>query len=224
MIYTIGFSNQDLNQFVAKLQHYGVQLVADVRSYPKSEYTPQFNQANLEQVLPEAGIGYRSYKAELGARPKARRLYNANGQLRFDSYRRTPMFQQGLQDILKQVQNHGLTVALACSEQYPWRCHRTGMVSRTLADGGLPVAHIMPDGSLLSNDAFEHVLVNGPQPGQGSDWKKFGLGLQVPTDVPFHRGDGILNEAYEKQNDVIGYQFRHQPAPTKSQPDRGPER
>lgn len=26
MIYTIGFSNQDLNQFVAKLQHYGVDL------------------------------------------------------------------------------------------------------------------------------------------------------------------------------------------------------
>lgn len=81
MIYTIGFSNQDLNQFVAKLQHYGVQLVADVRSYPKSQYTPQFNQANLEQVLPAAGIAYHSYKDELGARPKARRLYNTNGQL-----------------------------------------------------------------------------------------------------------------------------------------------
>lgn len=93
-----------------------------------------------------------------------------------------------------------------------------------MADGGLAVSHIMPNGSLLSNDAFEHVLVNGPQPGQGSDWKKFGLGLQVPANVPFHRGDGILNEAYEKQNDVIGYQLRYQPAPTKSQPDRGPER
>lgn len=220
MIYTIGFSTQSQADFIAKLQHYGVQAVADIRSHPysKGDWAKQFDRERIQQALAQVGIQYLDYTKTLGARPDNPRYYNSQGQLRFDSYRRTPEFQRGFRDLLSQTQQK--TVAVACTENYPWRCHRTGMVSRTMADGGLPVAHIMPNGSLMSNADFEKTLIEGPT--VGSEHEKYGLGLHANYDL--HRGDGILNEAYEKQNDVIGYQLRSQSAPTKSQPDRGPAR
>lgn len=216
MIYTIGFSTQDQADFIAKLKRYGVQAVADVRSYPKSNYTPQFNRDVIKQALADEGIAYLDYSKTLGARPKNPHYYNAQGQLRFDSYRRTPEFQAGFRDLLAQAQQQ--TVAIACSENYPWRCHRTGMVSRTMVDGGLAVSHIMPNGSLLSNPAFEKLLIEGPT--VGTEHQRYGLGLHA--DYELQRGDGILNEAYEKQNDVIGYQLK-KPAKTQTKaPDAGP--
>ena len=66
MLFSIGHSNHSIEHFVSLLQGAGVTLLADVRSYPKSRYAPQFNREALEQSLPASGIGYLWLGKELG--------------------------------------------------------------------------------------------------------------------------------------------------------------
>ncbi len=57
-IYTIGHSTHPLAEFVAMLQSFQVELVADIRRYPSSKRYPHFNLEALRVSLPAEGIGY----------------------------------------------------------------------------------------------------------------------------------------------------------------------
>ena len=46
-----------------------------------------------------------------------------------------------------------MRIAIMCAEKEPLECHRTILVSRVLAERGLSVQHILPDGKLESHDA-----------------------------------------------------------------------
>src|ERR1019366_6436181 len=69
-IWTIGHSTRPIEEFVAKLQSFKIELVADIRSYPGSRKFPQFNKEALEISLPENGIQYMHLK-DLGGRRKS---------------------------------------------------------------------------------------------------------------------------------------------------------
>ena len=65
IIWTIGHSTRTISDFIAVLKHYGINVVADVRSLPGSNRFPQFNMENLKPELQEVGIDY-VYIANLG--------------------------------------------------------------------------------------------------------------------------------------------------------------
>src|SRR5882762_8332453 len=69
-IWTIGHSTHPLEEFIAMLQSFGIELVADIRSFPGSNRYPHFNKEALEVSLPAAGIQYLHLK-DLGGRRKA---------------------------------------------------------------------------------------------------------------------------------------------------------
>ena len=57
-IHTIGHSTRTQDELIALLTEAGVELLIDVRSWPRSRRNPQFDAEVLEAALGEAGIGY----------------------------------------------------------------------------------------------------------------------------------------------------------------------
>jgi uncharacterized protein (DUF488 family) len=66
---TIGHSNRPLGEFIDLLRAEGVDLLADVRRFPRSRRHPQFSIETLPAALAGSGIGYRHFEA-LGGRRK----------------------------------------------------------------------------------------------------------------------------------------------------------
>ncbi|HEX5327497.1 MAG TPA: DUF488 domain-containing protein, partial [Acetobacteraceae bacterium] len=62
---TIGHSTRTVEELVALLREGGAEVVADVRTVPRSRTNPQFNADVLPDRLARDGIGYR-HLAKLG--------------------------------------------------------------------------------------------------------------------------------------------------------------
>ena len=126
-IYTIGHSTRTLEEFVNILKAYKIGLLVDVRSIPRSLYTPQFNEDNLLKILPENGIQYLHLKKLGGLRSVKKDSTNGawkNKSFRgFADYMQTKDFQDGLQELISLTKQQ--TVAIMCAEAVPWRCHRS---------------------------------------------------------------------------------------------------
>ena len=126
-IWTIGHSNRSIQDFLEALADHAIRLVADVRRYPGSRKHPQFNGANLEGSLREAGIGYRHFP-DLGGRRSKRAEGSPNTAWRVEAfnayadYMRTAEFRQALADL--EAEARKAPTAIMCAEALPWRCHR----------------------------------------------------------------------------------------------------
>src|SRR3972149_3001091 len=57
-IFTIGHSNRSLDEFVKVLKHHNIEVLVDVRHFPRSGHNPQFNKEILDIKLPESGMQY----------------------------------------------------------------------------------------------------------------------------------------------------------------------
>jgi len=126
-VYTVGHSTRSLDDFTELLKRYGIGLLADVRSIPRSRHTPQFNADDLQLFLPTQGIDYQHLKGLGGLRHSRADSPNTgwkNASFRgFADYMQTPTFEAAITDLLQLVTRH--TVALMCVEAVPWRCHRS---------------------------------------------------------------------------------------------------
>jgi Uncharacterized conserved protein len=143
-IWTIGHSDRPMEEFLAMLHSFGIEEVADVRSYPGSRHAPQYNKENLEKVLPAEHIIYHPI-AQLGGRRKVQ-PDSLNTRWRHPAFRgyadymETPGFAEGIK--LLKADTSVRRVAMMCSEAVWWRCHRS-MISDYLKSEGWRVMHIM---------------------------------------------------------------------------------
>ncbi|MCL2716981.1 MAG: DUF488 domain-containing protein, partial [Alphaproteobacteria bacterium] len=143
-VYTIGHSTHTVEKLITLLNVQGVTALCDVRSTPYSRMNPQFNRDSLKVALGEAGIGYVFLGAELGARSEDKSCYR-RGQLQFDLLARTEPFLRGIERVISGASRY--RVALMCAEKEPLDCHRTILVSRSLFECGVPIRHILADGT-----------------------------------------------------------------------------
>ena len=150
LVLTIGHSTHPLERFAALLRRRSVATVADVRSTPYSRFNPQFDRETLAGSLNAVGVAYLFLGRALGGRPADRSRYE-NRRVRYDRLAETPLFREGLDRVVRESENG--RVALMCAEKEPLDCHRALLVGRALADRGVPVAHILADGTLESDDA-----------------------------------------------------------------------
>lgn len=187
MIFTIGHSTHSLGRFVELLQQHGVTAVADVRSTPFSRFNPQFNRKALTQSLHEAGIGYVFLGEELGARSKDPCCYE-NGRVSYEKLANTQLFKSGLERVASGSKTH--TIALMCAEKEPLSCHRTILVARELESMGMPVAHILDDGSIEPHQAAMSRLRQQ---------------LHIPEHDMFRSDAELLDHAYAIQGQRIAY-------------------
>lgn len=143
-IWTIGHSTRPIEEFLALLAEYGIQTVADVRSFPGSRKYPQYGKDALAETLSEHGIGYQWFQILGGRRRVAANSPNTawrNASFRgYADYMSTPEFAQGLTELLELAGRS--RTALMCAEAVWWRCHRS-MVSDALCVRGIKVLHIM---------------------------------------------------------------------------------
>lgn len=162
-IWTIGHSNRVVADFILLLKENAIECLVDVRRYPGSRKWPSYNQENLENILSEAGIGYK-HMVDLGGRRKLTAASDniawRNESFRaYADYTETASFQSALKQLMHLAKE--IKVAIMCSEAVWWRCHRA-IISDYLKAEGWTVKHI-----LAAKKIQEHpytsaaMLVNG---------------------------------------------------------------
>jgi uncharacterized protein (DUF488 family) len=137
VVFTIGHSTRPIADFIHLLKSHGVQRVVDVRTMPRSRFNPQFDIAQLPDLLQAANIHYAHLPGLGGLRrpqPDSINLAWRNQSFRgYADYMQTPLFKQSLQRCLELAGAE--RVALMCAEAVPWRCHRSLIADALIAHG-----------------------------------------------------------------------------------------
>ncbi|MHA1813331.1 MAG: DUF488 family protein [Candidatus Thorarchaeota archaeon] len=124
VVYTAGYSQKTIEQFIELLQKAGVNLLIDVRRNPVSQHRPEFSARRLKQRLSDSGIEY-VHLPELGVPSRVRKKLYA-GEMSyaelFEWYDRTVLETNRLNHLQALIE--GKTVCLMCTEISPTLCHR----------------------------------------------------------------------------------------------------
>lgn len=150
-VYTIGHSNHELPKFIELLTAHKINMLVDVRSYPSSRHTPQFNRSSLPNGLRDVGISYQ-HIASLGGRRSKCCDESHNGWWSHPSFRNYADYAElddefyiGLTQLRTLATE--LRVAYMCAEAVWWKCHRR-IITDYLISSGMRVEHIGADGLL----------------------------------------------------------------------------
>jgi len=161
-ISTIGHSNHPLEKFIEMLTAHGIELIADVRTVPRSRHNPQYNSDVLPASLREQGMAYRHLPDLGGLRHAKKDSLNTgweNATFRgFADYMQTERFEKGLAELIALAD--GTKVALLCAEALPWRCHRS-LIADALMVRGVTVMHIMSRTAANEHTLTPFAKVNG---------------------------------------------------------------
>ena len=145
-VWTIGHSTRPLRTFLALLEHYRIEAVADVRRFPGSRRQPLYAQVPLGSALTEDDITYQWIVALGGRRrprPDSPNTAWRNLQFRgYADYMASKEFEQGLQDLLEVADR--LRTTIMCAEAVRWRCHRA-LIADVLCVQGIKVVHIIDE-------------------------------------------------------------------------------
>ncbi len=137
---TIGHSNRNPEEFVDILRTSRVDLVVDVRSFPRSRSNPSYNIDVLPGELERYQIGYR-HMPTLGGRrnlqPDVPDEVNAHWRNRsfhnYADYALSPDFAAALTELVAHGRDRRL--AMMCAEAVWWRCHRRIIADHLLLNG-----------------------------------------------------------------------------------------
>jgi uncharacterized protein (DUF488 family) len=147
VVLTVGHSTRAVDEFVSLLRDNGVEILADVRTVPRSRHNPQFNRETLPEALAAAGIRYAHLPGLGGLRHARRDSINTgwrNASFRgFADYMQTAEFDAALAELIGIARE--ARVALMCAEAVPWRCHRS-LIADALTARGITVEHIIGEG------------------------------------------------------------------------------
>jgi len=161
-IFTIGHSTRTLPEFIVILCKYGVTVVVDVRSVPRSRHNPQFNKETLPGALKSEGIGYVHMPDIGGLRRPARDSVNTawrNKSFRgYADYMQTKEFAEQLLHLIALAREN--CVAIMCAEALPWRCHRS-LIADALIVRNVKVEHIISENSTIQHVLTEWAHVEG---------------------------------------------------------------
>ncbi|RKD88665.1 DUF488 domain-containing protein [Halopiger aswanensis] len=142
--FTLGHSTRSFDELLTMLEQYGIALLVDVRSFPRSRTNPQFNRDRLAERLPERDISYKHFDnlggyrdTEIAESPNA--AWNNDSFRAYANYALTDEFQVGLDELIALGTDR--RVAYMCAEKVYWRCHRR-IISDWLLANGHDVVHI----------------------------------------------------------------------------------
>jgi uncharacterized protein (DUF488 family) len=153
-LYTIGYGARDIDAFITVLRRYGIAYLIDVRSSPYSRYKPDFSRERLEEHLRAVGIRYVFMGDSLGGRPDDASCYDGEGHVDYAKVAGHDFYLAGIER-LANAHAQGLVVSLMCSEGRPENCHRGNLIGKSLAERGLPVAHIDENDDLIDQRQLE---------------------------------------------------------------------
>ncbi len=153
-IYTIGYGNRSIEEFVELLQRYEIKFLVDIRSQPHSRFKPEFSRDALEKRLKQHHIRYISMGDALGGRP-------IDDRVDYARVREKPFYQKGI-SYLHTAWEKQLHVALMCSEAKPQECHRSKLIGNTLIEQSIEVVHIDETGKKFKTQKeINEILTDG---------------------------------------------------------------
>jgi uncharacterized protein (DUF488 family) len=148
VIYTIGHSTRPIDEFIEMLKLHKVELLADIRTIPRSRHNPQYEEAALSKALENEKIEYVHWPALGGLRHARKDSINTgwkNASFRgYADYMQTEEFAAGIDELIALASER--TVAIMCAEAVPWRCHRS-LVGDALLGRGIEVKDILSETS-----------------------------------------------------------------------------
>ncbi|SFH63094.1 DUF488 domain-containing protein [Planctomicrobium piriforme] len=163
-LFTIGHSNQPLEDFLDLLKQHQITALVDIRRFPGSRAFPQFNQETLSTALRDHGIEYHWFESLGGRRPASKsagpspNLGLKNPSFRnYADYMATGDFQTGIEALSKIAA--AKKTAIMCSESVFWRCHRRLVSDFWTAQGGL-IQHIFSSGEIKPHQMTEGAKIN----------------------------------------------------------------
>lgn len=139
-LWTIGTGHRPLEELLALLREASIEVLADVRSYPKS-HLPHFSRPELERSLREAGIEYLWMGGDLGG-------------LRTGGYRQhmsSDRFERGRRRLAETAAQR--RTAICCAEIDPDRCHRR-FIADSMVALGWTVHHLVRPGECRPHAAL----------------------------------------------------------------------
>jgi uncharacterized protein (DUF488 family) len=161
-IFTIGHSTHPLDEFIALLREYGIALLADVRTMPRSRHNPQFNQETLPDALSAAGISYVHLKELGGLRKTVPDSVNSGWRLAtfrgYADYMQTDGFAAALDGLIALAGEK--RTAIMCAELLWWRCHRM-LIADALLIRGWEVVHILGTNKTQPHHLTRFAAVSG---------------------------------------------------------------
>ena len=162
-VWTVGHSTHAFDVFADLLGEHGIELLADIRSVPKSRRHPHFHTDSLAASLPGRGVAYMHMPALGGWRRPAPE--SLNGAWRNKSFRGYADYAMSddFAVALEELRGHAgrRRMAMMCSEALWWRCHRRLVADRLVALGesvwhiggdGRASAHRLPDFARVESD------------------------------------------------------------------------
>jgi uncharacterized protein (DUF488 family) len=186
-VLTIGHSTHTIERFLDLLRRHEVTAVADVRSEPYSRYAPHFSKDVLERSLRANDLHYVFLGKELGARSDDPACYD-HGRVQYGRLARTAAFRAGIDRVMAGTER--FRIVLLCAEKEPLDCHRTLLVSKSLEERGVAVAHILFDGRLEKHREAMLRLLDV---------------LKIPRRDLFRSEEDLIAEALAKQEKRIAY-------------------
>lgn len=200
VILSVGHSQHKTEYFIKLLKEHQVNYVLDVRSTPYSQFASGYNRENIRALLLNNGIVYSFMGEYFGARPSDKTLYSTQGCLDFEKVKRTENFKIGFNNVMKGVEQ-GNRIAFMCTEKDPIECHRAILVTKTFAESGVQVEHIMPDNMVQTQVDLDKRLLNMYYP------EREQLSLFSMDNL---EEEEYLQLAYKKQNEKIGYSLERE--------------
>jgi len=187
-IYTIGYGQRSMDEFIALLKQYEIAYLVDVRSEPYSRFKPEFSKFELDAALKAQNIRYLFMGDLLGGRPIGADCYTT-GTLNYDSVEKKDFYQTGLTRISKAFEQQQ-RIVLMCSEGKPEMCHRSKLIGKSLTQNEIPVLHIDEGGELLNQDAaIERLVIERQANGQLDLFNADTIPPEPPPDFGFNGMD-----------------------------------
>lgn len=166
-IYTVGYGNRSIEQFIALLKRYEIAFVADVRSQPYSRHNSNFSKDDLAFRLKQHNIHYLYMGDTLGGRPQDSTCYDNNGRVDYAKLREKSFYQEGI-NRLRTAWEKQLHVAVMCTEIRPNECHRGKLIGNTLIEQQIAVRHIDETDILVEQEEVNRRIHHDTEPTQYS--------------------------------------------------------
>ena len=122
MIYTFGHSNCGFSEFLKKLKENKINILVDVRTFPRSRFCPHFNKKSFEEKLVTENVQYLFRGKNLGG-------MGLNIK-----------YEETIDEVFYLSKENN--VCLMCSEKNYKECHRYSLLTPSFEKRGLLVKHI----------------------------------------------------------------------------------
>ncbi len=122
-IKTIGHSAKTIEVFLDTLKKHEIEVLVDVRTIPRSRFSPHFNETALGSSLAKRAIKYLNRGQNLGGRG-----VNVG-------------YEEAIEELVE-LARQGVRVCVMCSEADFLKCHRYSTLTPSFNGRGVEVFHI----------------------------------------------------------------------------------